>query len=108
MRVACAAVSPARAALGNLQVKTDALSVDQHRSPINQLLPGTVVTLVAAQRGEGEKEFHGLGIGAGAGLSGEVQRAAESQAVKLRIVSEVAEYGADQMGHVVIEGQRGQ
>ena len=97
--------SATRPALSGLQVKTDALAVDQNRSRIDQLLTGTVVTLVAAKRGEGEKEFHGLGARSRARLGAEMKRAAESQTVKLRIVLEVAENGADQMRDVVVESQ---
>src|SRR5450631_1487448 len=99
------AASAPRPALSGLQVKTDAFAVDQNRSRIDQLLTGTVVTLVAAKRGEGEKEFHGLGARSRARLGTEMKRAAESQTVKLRIVLEVAENGTDQMRDVVVESQ---
>ncbi len=98
-------LSAASPALRDLQVETDALAVDEDRSGVNQLLPSTVV-LVAVERGEREKELHGLSVRAGAAPGGEMKRAAESQTVKLGIVFEVA--GADQMHHMVVEGQRGE
>src|SRR5271169_6602885 len=83
------------AALGDLQVKADPLAVDQDRSRINQLLSGAVVALVAAQCGEREKELHRFRVRSGSRLGGEMKRAAESHPVKLRIVFEIAEHGAD-------------
>jgi hypothetical protein len=57
-------LSVARATFSDLQVQRYALSVDQHGSCVEELLPGAVVFLIAAQCCERKEKFHGLGRGA--------------------------------------------
>ncbi len=54
-------ISMAGAALGDLQIEGYAFAVDEHRSRVQELLPGAIVLLVAAQRGKGKEKFHGFG-----------------------------------------------
>src|SRR5262245_6691808 len=86
------------AGFGSLQVEADSLAVDQHGSGVDQLLAGAVVALVTAQRGEGEEELDRLGACVGRrGLAGQVQVGAETDAIELGIVLEVAQDRANQV-----------
>lgn len=100
--------SAAPAALCDLQIQADALAVDQHCPGINQLLSGTVVTFIAAECREREKEFYGLRVRIGSWLGSEMKRAAESETVEPGVVFEVSERRANQMRYVVVEGQSGE
>jgi len=58
------------ATFGHLQIETDALAIDQHRSGVDQLLPRAIVTLVAAQCGKGKKNSTAWLLAEAAALTG--------------------------------------
>src|ERR1700758_3759295 len=100
--------SAAGATFSDLQVQTDAFSIDKHGSGVNQLLTRAVIVFVAAQGGEGEEKLYGFRTCAGTGFAGQVEGGAEADAVELRVIFDVAEHGTDKVRDVVIEGQGGQ
>src|SRR5579864_3942581 len=92
-------------AFGNLQIEADSLAVDQNRARVNQLLAGAVVALVAAEGGKWKEKFHGLGTLPGGKFASEMEVGAETDAVELRVVFDVAENGAEQVSYIIVESE---
>ena len=84
--------------------RLDALSVDQDKSLVDELLSGAVVLLVANQRRQGKDKLNGQGRRAFA--SGSNGRA-EVHTVETGAVLEPRQDGANEVGNVLVKGQGG-
>jgi hypothetical protein len=97
---------------GDLKIEAHPLAVDQHRSRIDQLLPGAVVGVVTAQRFQGKEKRDRFRSGGWLALAVEMDGCAEADYIELgilfRIRLEVPQQGPDEMRDVFVEGHRRQ
>ena len=91
-------------ALGDLQVQSGALAVNHYRSRVEQLLASTVIGSEAAHHAKGEEELACQRTGA----IGNVDHAAEINAVEIGILGKIIKHRAHEVGSMLIEGERRQ
>src|SRR5271165_2508067 len=89
------AIQPSVLAFGDLQVEGGAFAINHNRSRVQQLLTGAIVRGEAAHHAEWKEEFNCLWTRS----VGDVDHAAENNAIEIRILRKVIQHRPYQMGN---------